>query len=118
MTEFALNHCTGLVEVSSPFGNMFEIFDLDMGFGPHLQAFEISVNFAMGEVLQSSSPSGVQNATNTPHSLEMLQLNSTSLHPSVSDLIFQNALIANSTWEMDQELVSVNHDFFANFTSP
>lgn len=51
MAEYALNNCTSLVGVSTPFGNLPEILHLDIGLGPNLNAFEILPNFGLGEVI-------------------------------------------------------------------
>lgn len=61
MVEFVLNHCTGSVYVSSPFGNLSEFLDLDIGLGPHLEAFEIIPNFGLGKVIHPPFPSELNN---------------------------------------------------------
>lgn len=50
LAEYGLHNCSSLVHVPVPFGDLHEILDLDMGFGPHLDAFDISPNFGLGEV--------------------------------------------------------------------
>ncbi|KAK1397048.1 hypothetical protein POM88_006911 [Heracleum sosnowskyi] len=43
MAEFAFRNCSGLVEVPTPFGDLYEILDLDHGLGPNLPAFDIQI---------------------------------------------------------------------------
>lgn len=56
LTEYGFNHCSGLVEVPHPFGQLCEILDLENGLGPHLPAFEIARNFGLGVVSNPTSP--------------------------------------------------------------
>lgn len=61
MAESALNHCTRLVYISSPFGYLLEILDLDIGLCPHLEAFDILPNFGLGEVTHPPTPTDLNN---------------------------------------------------------
>lgn len=54
MAEFALRNCTSLVEITSPFGDLYEILDLDIGLGHCWPVFDILLNFGFGEVVQST----------------------------------------------------------------
>lgn len=56
LAEYGFNHCSGLVEVHVPFGQLEEILDLENGLGPHLPAFEIAPNFGLGVVSNPPSP--------------------------------------------------------------
>lgn len=49
VAEFGLNHCSSLVEIPEPFSRLQEILDMDIGLGPHLDAFEVQPNFGLGE---------------------------------------------------------------------
>ncbi|KAK1370711.1 hypothetical protein POM88_036803 [Heracleum sosnowskyi] len=51
LAKYGFRHCSGLVEVPYPFGNLVKIVDLDNGMGPHFPAFEIMPNFGLGEVV-------------------------------------------------------------------
>lgn len=54
ITKYALNHCIGLVGVLTPFCDLHEILDLDMGLGPHLNVFVIVPKFDLGKVIQAN----------------------------------------------------------------
>lgn len=49
MVEYSLRYCSNLVEVTSPFGSLSEILEIDNGLGPHWPIFDILPNFGHGE---------------------------------------------------------------------
>lgn len=55
LAEYGFNHCSGLVEVPHPFGQLEEILDLKNGLGTHLPGFEIAPNFGLGVVSNPTS---------------------------------------------------------------
>ncbi|KAL8105078.1 hypothetical protein AgCh_029027 [Apium graveolens] len=103
MDEYALCHCTGLVGVSTPFGALFEILDLDMGMGPHLEAFEIAPIFGLGEVLQPTPPPLSYPVLHTIGPVQAPQSSAHVVMSHMEPMIYQ-------PYEQDPALTVVNQD--------